>query len=130
LSLHGAQGLLVNVTGDENLGIHEFQVVNEVVADMGADNAEVIVGMADDPNMGDEICVTVVATGLGGGAQAAQAPAAQERGIQRDAGGQLRYADLDRPTVIRRDSGESTHGNTAVDMDYFDVPAFLRNQAD
>lgn len=128
LSLHGAQGLLVNVTGDENLGIHEFQIVNEVIADMGADNAEVIVGMADDPNMGDELCVTVVATGLGQGAALQAAPA--EPGIQRDAGGQLRYEDLDRPTVIRRGPQESARGNAAVDMDYFDVPAFLRNQAD
>lgn len=127
LSLHGAQGLLVNVTGDENLGIHEFQIVNEVVADMGTDNAEVIVGMADEPNMGDEICVTVVATGLGQDQQP-QAPA--ESGIQRGADGELKYGDLDRPTVIRRGPQEPSSGNAAVDMDYFDVPAFLRNQAD
>lgn len=128
LSLHGAQGLLVNVTGDENLGIQEFQVVNEVVAEMGTENTEVIVGMADDPDMGDELCVTVVATGLGRGDDVPDTP---ERGIQRDAGGQLKYEDLDRPTVIRRGpQQESSQGNTAVDMDYFDVPAFLRNQAD
>lgn len=129
LSLHGAQGLLVNVTGDENLGIQEFQIVNEVVADMGADNAEVIVGMAEDPAMGDELCVTVVATGLGRGAELAQ-ETPEPRSIQRDPGGQLRYEDLDRPTVIRQGAGDSTRGNAAVDIDYFDVPAFLRNQAD
>ena len=126
LSLHGAQGLLVNVSGDENLGIHEFQIVNEVIADMGADNAEVIVGMAEDPSMGDEICVTVVATGLGRQAEEREAI----RAVKRDAGGQMRYEDLDRPTVIRNRPQQSSRENAAVDMDYFDVPAFLRNQAD
>lgn len=127
LSLHDAQGLLVNVSADENLGIHEFQIVNEVIADMGGDNAEVIVGMAVDNALGDEICVTVVATGLGQEPQPPQAPA---RGIQRDAGGQMRYEDLDRPTVIRQSPRQPAGDNAAVDMDYFDVPAFLRNQAD
>ena len=126
LSLHGAQGLLVNVSGDENLGIHEFQIVNEVIADMGADNAEVIVGMAEDPEMGDEICVTVVATGLGHQAEEREAV----RSVKRQADGQMRYEDLDRPTVIRNRPQQSSRDNAAVDMDYFDVPAFLRNQAD
>ncbi|KEZ78499.1 cell division protein FtsZ [Salinisphaera hydrothermalis] len=127
LSLHGAQGLLVNVTGDENLGIHEFQIVNEVVAEMGGDNAEVIIGMAEDPDAGDEITVTVVATGLGQ-QQIEQREAPQA--IKRDAAGQMRYEDLDRPTVIRQSPRQGNRESTAVDMDYFDVPAFLRNQAD
>lgn len=126
LSLHGAQGLLVNVTGDENLGIHEFQIVNEVVAEMGGDNAEVIIGMAENPEAGDEITVTVVATGLGQQQVARETPQA----IKRDAAGQIDTKELDRPTVIRQSSGQGSRDNTAVDMDYFDVPAFLRNQAD
>src|SRR5699024_4961157 len=108
LSLHGAQGLLVNVTGDENLGIQEFQIVNEVIADMGAGNAEYTVGVADEPEIGDELCVRVVATGLRQGASVQAVP---QPGIQRDAGGQLRYEDLDRPTVIRRGPQESARGN-------------------
>lgn len=126
LSLHGAQGLLVNVTGDENLGIHEFQIVNEVVAEMGGDNAEVIIGMAENPEAGDEITVTVVATGLGQQQVARETPQA----IKRDAAGQIDTKELDRPTVIRQSSGQGSRDNTAVDMDYFDVPAFLRNQAE
>ncbi|WP_423821398.1 cell division protein FtsZ [Salinisphaera sp. SPP-AMP-43] len=127
LSLHGAQGLLVNVTGDENLGIHEFQIVNEVVAEMGGDNAEVIIGMAEDPDSGDEITVTVVATGLG----QQQVEREKPQAVKRDAAGQMRYEDLDRPTVIRQSPRQQNgRENTAVDMDYFDVPAFLRNQAD
>lgn len=128
LSLHGAEGLLVNVTGDENLGIHEFQIVNEVVAEMGGENAEVIIGMAEDPDMSEDICVTVVATGLGGQSQASEHTG--PRPLKRDSAGQMRYEDLDRPTVIRQSPSQSSRENSAVDMDYFDVPAFLRNQAD
>ncbi|NNC23715.1 cell division protein FtsZ [Salinisphaera sp. USBA-960] len=130
LSLSGAQGLLVNVSGDENLGIHEFQIVNEVVAEMGGENAEVIVGMADDPNIADELCVTVVATGLGGQPQERTPEASQQATSQSEDVDQMRYADLDRPTVIRRQPQQAADDNAAMDMDYFDVPAFLRNQAD
>lgn len=128
LSLNGAQGLLVNVSGDENLGIQEFQIVNEVVAEMGGENAEVIVGMADDPEASDELCVTVVATGLGGQPQEKSGEPAPVNTQSADE--EMRYADLDRPTVIRRQPQQQASDNTAMDMDYFDVPAFLRNQAD
>lgn len=126
LNLHGAEGLLVNVSGDENLSIQEFQIVNEVVAELAAEHAEVIVGTAMDPALGDALCVTVVATGLG-------RPAAKRdsvRLLQRDTGGQLEYGKLDTPTVIRQAPRQRHDDNAAVDMDYLDVPAFLRNQAD
>lgn len=131
LNLHGAQGLLVNVTGDEDLGIHEFQIVNEVIADMGAENAEVIVGMAVDPDMADEICVTVVATGLG--RQQVMGSSARDSGNRfrgRDSSGRPEYDKLDTPTVIRQAPRQRANENAAVDIEYLDVPAFLRNQAD
>lgn len=128
LNLHGAQGLLVNVTGDEDLGIQEFQIVNEVVAELCSEQAEVIVGTAVDASMGDELCVTVVATGLGRPA----APARNDsiRLLERETGGQVQYAKLDTPTVMRQAPRQRHDSNAAVDMDYLDVPAFLRNQAD
>ncbi|MDN5937245.1 MAG: cell division protein FtsZ [Salinisphaera sp.] len=128
LNLHGAEGLLVNVTGDQNLSIHEFQLVNEVVMELTSENAEVIVGTAVDDSMGDELCVTVVATGLGKQAQLAGRD--NMRKIQRDSGGQVRYQELDTPTIIRQAPRQPYHENAAVDIDYLDVPAFLRNQAD
>jgi len=127
LNLHGAEGLLVNVTGDENLSINEFQLVNEVVMEMTSENAEVIVGTAVDPDLGDELCVTVVATGLGRQPELARESV---RKLQPDASGQMRYEDLDKPTVIRRAPRQRADDNAAVDLDYLDVPAFLRNQAD
>lgn len=126
LSLHGAQGLLVNVTGDEHLGIQEFQIVNEVVSEMCGDDAEVIIGMAEDPDCGDEITVTVVATGLGQQKSAVEPPHIVKRGPT----GEINYGGFERPAVMRRNPQGNESGNTALDTDYFDVPAFLRNQAD
>ena len=128
LNLHGAQGLLVNVTGDENLSIQEFQIVNEVVAELAAEHAEVIIGTAMDDSLGDELCVTVVATGLGRPAAAPKRDSV--RLLQRDTGGRVEYDKLDTPTVIRQAPRQRHDENAAVDMDYLDVPAFLRNQAD
>ncbi len=126
LNLHGAEGLLVNVSGDENLSIQEFQIVNEVVAELAAEHAEVIVGTAVDPSLGDALCVTVVATGLG----RPQAKRDSVRLLERNTAGQLEYGDFDKPTIIRQAPRQRHDDNAAVDMDYLDVPAFLRNQAD
>lgn len=128
LSLHGAEGVLVNVTADENLSINEFQLVNEVVMEMTSEHAEVIVGTAVDGQVGDELSVTVVATGLGKQEQLTGRDSI--RSIKRDSGGQPRYEELETPTVIRQAPQQRSNDNTAVDMEYLDVPAFLRNQAD
>lgn len=126
LVLHDAQGLLVNVSGDEDLGIHEFYTVNDVVAEMASNDAEVIVGMAEDPNAGDEITVTVVATGLG----QPQAEREDSRSKRRRSLSHADFGDLDRPTVLRNSTRQKSRERNVLDEDYFDVPAFLRNQSD
>lgn len=126
LVLHDAQGLLVNVSGDEDLGIHEFYTVNDVVAEMASNDAEVIVGMAEDPDAGDEITVTVVATGLG----QPQVEREDSRSKRRRSLNNADFGDLDRPTVLRDSSRQKSRERNVLDEDYFDVPAFLRNQSD
>lgn len=130
LNLSGAHGLLVNVTAaEDNLEISEFQLVNELISEMGAEDAEVIVGTAFDPDVGDELRVTVVATGLGD--QGKRGDASLARQLHRDNNGQPRYEELDKPTIIRRQRARrSVEELEDVDMEYLDVPAFLRNQAD
>lgn len=130
LNLQGAQGLLVNITAaEDNLEISEFQLVNEVISEMGAEEAEVIVGTAFDAEVGDELRVTVVATGLGD--ENRQSGPRRVSELKRDNNGQPRYEELDKPTVIRRERTRRTVEDLeSADMDYLDVPAFLRNQAD
>lgn len=142
VNLQGARGILVNITAGPDLSLGEFSEVGETVEDFASDNATVVVGTVIDSDMGDELRVTVVATGLGEAQaekpnmtvveqpqQAPQRPAV-------DASGNVDYGSLDRPTVMR----QQTVGNTAVKQapdgsvqykeDYLDVPAFLRRQAD
>jgi cell division protein FtsZ len=64
ISLHGAKGVLVNITGGNSLSISEFEEVGEVIKSLTAEDATVIVGTVIDNQMDDELRVTLVATGL------------------------------------------------------------------
>jgi len=64
VDLQGAYGVLVNITGGPSLTINEFQEVMTVVEDLAADDALIVMGTVIDPELTDEIRVTVVATGL------------------------------------------------------------------
>src|SRR5271168_1963831 len=65
INLAGAQGILVNVTAGMDLSIGEFQEVGNVIKQFASDDATVVVGTVIDPDMANQIRVTVVATGLG-----------------------------------------------------------------
>ena len=64
LELNQARGILVNVTGGPDLELGEFSEIGEMIQDLAADDATVVVGTVVDPEMGDSIRVTLVATGL------------------------------------------------------------------
>ena len=72
-----ARGILVNVTAGLDFSIGEYTEVGNLVGEFAADSATVVVGTVIDPEMSDEVRVTVVATGLGRNQQAQAAPAAQ-----------------------------------------------------
>lgn len=126
VDLSGAKGILVNITSGEDMSIDEFSEVGSVVQEFAADDATVVIGTAIDPELKDEIRVTVVATGIG--RQTAQAPQVRVDNTKR-ADGSNNYPELDRPTILRQ---QATQPKQAVgsDMDYLDIPAFLRKQAD
>ena len=69
-SLAGAKGLLVNITSGMDLTIGEFEEVGSTIKELAADDATVVVGTAIDPEMHNEIRVTIVATGIGKGVPA------------------------------------------------------------
>ena len=141
IDLAGARGILVNITAGPELSLGEFSDVGDTVEEFASDNATVVVGTVIDPAMGEEIRVTVVATGLGRQELAMPTKVvdnSHDQGYQR-ANGETDYGRLDKPTVIRRQPvAPSTNGATArkldleadQDMDYLDIPAFLRRQAD
>ncbi|MFQ5469786.1 MAG: cell division protein FtsZ [Gammaproteobacteria bacterium] len=131
VNLSGARGILVNVTSGLNMSIGEFEEVGNTVKEFASDNATVVVGTVIDPDMSDELRVTVVATGLGQG-QVQVIDDSPVKLVMKKNDGQVDYASLDRPTVIRNNQNTAEQHDLAIgsDMDYLDVPAFLRKQAD
>jgi len=133
INLQGAKGILVNVTAAD-MDLTEFDEIGSIMHAFASEDADMKIGMATNPDMGDEIKVTVVATGMGEDrVSVANAPV---KLIQKAATGDVNYDVLDKPTVIRQskqDSRETRFGaqpKNDADLDYLDVPAFLRRQAD
>jgi len=127
VNLSGARGILVNITAGMDMSIGEFEEVGSTVKEFASENATVVVGTVIDPDMNDELRVTVVATGLGMHEKAAEKPVR----LVKSNDGELDYHKLDRPTVIRNQmAAEQLALQTNGDLDYLDVPAFLRRQAD
>lgn len=127
INLAGAQGILVNVTAGSNLSIGEFDEIGNTVKEFASDDATVVVGTVIDPDMTNNIRVTVVATGLGKPAGLQQAAMRVVR--PETDGKEPNYAVLDKPTVQRRAVGdELAESPEALDM--LDIPAFLRRQVD
>jgi cell division protein FtsZ len=130
VNLMGAHGILVNVTAGMDMGIGEFEEVGNTVKAFASENATVVVGTVIDPDMRDELRVTVVATGLGQEPkkQPAEKPVSL---VQKTKTGEVDYGKLDRPTVMRQQPRKVPVGsNNAENLDYLDIPAFLRRQAD
>ena len=131
VNLEGARGILVNITAGENLSLGEFSEVGDTIEEFASDDATVVVGTVIDPNLGDEIRVTVVATGLG--CEHAR-PTKVVDNTPYDA--DTDYRSLDRPAVMRNRPGAERStvlakaAGAETDMDYLDIPAFLRRQAD
>ncbi len=129
INLMGAHGILVNVTAGMDLGIGEFEEVGNTVKEFASENATVVVGTVIDPDMRDELRVTVVATGLG--EQGAKPTEKAVSLVQKTKNGEVDYNKLDKPTVIRQQPRKiPAAGNQAEDLAYLDIPAFLRRQAD
>jgi len=129
VDIHGAKGLLVNVSAGPDMQLDEFAQVGEIVNEYASEDGTVVIGTVLDPEMEDELRVTMVATGI---RKAPQISLVKDQGMEEDTS--AHEDDYDVPTVIRRRpraAGDvDLQGNAAVDRDYLDVPAFLRRQAD
>jgi cell division protein FtsZ len=130
INLSGANGILVNVTAGIDLAIGEFQEVGDTVKQFASDDATVVIGTVIDPEMNDEIRVTVVATGLGKPAGFADKPISVVRRAPSIKAREPNYSELEKPAVQRKRAvGEGVTGGESLE-DLLDIPAFLRRQAD
>jgi cell division protein FtsZ len=131
VDIHGAKGLLVNVSAGPDMELAEFAQVGEIVNEYASEDGTVVIGTVLDPAMEGELRVTMVATGIRNRAHTPQITLVKDGEVEDTVDTEV---DYDQPTVIRRrprTAGDlDTKGNAAVDMDYLDVPAFLRRQAD
>jgi len=132
VDLHGARGILVNVTAGPDLNIGEFTDVGNIVDEFASESATVVVGTVIDQELGEELKVTVVATGLG---EPVRPNVIVDNTLaDMTADGQVDYRRLDRPAYARHNAALQ-QDNLAEDLanqdlDYLDIPAFLRRQAD
>ena len=129
VDIAGARGMLVNITAGANMSLGEFAEVGDTIREFASEDATVVMGTAIDPDMEEDMRVTVVATGLGQGHRRAVALKVA-KAASAGPGGPVgpNYDDLDTPTVIRNRRVGAKVDTTAAD--YLDIPAFLRRQAD
>lgn len=143
IDLSGAKGILVNITAGLDISIEEFETVGNAVKAFASENATVVVGAVIDPDMSDELRVTVVATGIGAERKPdiSLVPNHRHEPVrsahvygnagtsyahhQGNAARDLSQAQLEAPAVQSKPVAEKQ-----ANIDIFDIPAFLRKQAD
>jgi cell division protein FtsZ len=139
VDMTGARGVLVNITAGLDMSIGEFEEVGEAIKNITSEGATVVVGTVIDPELRDEVRVTVIVTGLG----RKQTPTTglnKHIDTTKRADGTVDYQQLEKPTLMRK-QGMSNNSSTAFsnsnkpaptnldgDMEYLDIPAFLRRK--
>ena len=136
IDLAGARGILVNITAGFDLSLGEFSEVGETIEEFASEEATVVVGTVIDPNMSEEIKVTVVATGLGGAAAKVPLQIVEQQPaksvVTADSDVEPDYREFERPPAMRasRQAAGGQGAAASAGEEYFDIPAFLRRQAD
>ena len=132
IDLQGANGILVNISAAD-MDLTEFDEIGSIMHAFASEDADMKIGTAINPDMGDEIKVTVVATGMG---VAAASVNTTVKLVQKATAGVVNYDEFDKPTIKRQAKQEirekrfGAQPKNDVNLDYLDVPAFLRRQAD
>jgi cell division protein FtsZ len=141
VSIRGAQGVLVNITGGPQMTLHEISEASSIIYEEAGDKANIIFGAVIDENLKDSIFVTVIATGFELESRIQVAPPAATVEVEKD----KKYLDL--PTFLREKENKKAaykpipfhHPKTAemnqsndlqLPLDDFDIPTFLRKQID
>jgi cell division protein FtsZ len=150
ISIHGARGVLINITGGTDLGVHEINEAASMIQEEADDDANIIFGAVIDENLTDEIRITVIATGFTDTkeeqkpvvinlAPIAPTPAPKNKKIVHL--GTI-VDDLEAPTWQRKKQGSDetekvTLNNSTFQLnknddedDTYDIPTFLRRQMD
>ena len=114
MSIDGARGVLFNITGGENLGLHEINAAAQVIAEVVDPEAEIIFGTAIDPRLGDEVQITLIATGFARPVAVSPVPE------------QYRRTGTDDEPVRESSSRRRRASAAAPDPNDIELPTFLR----
>ncbi len=145
VDMTGARGVLVNITAGLDMSIGEFEEVGDAIKNIMSESATVVVGTVIDPELRDEVRVTVIVTGLGRKQPAV--PVTRISDVLKKEDGNIDYQSLEKPTVMRKQMGTASMAGTTVnstanlntpkptsgtslhhELDYLDIPAFLRRK--
>ncbi|MDQ6975025.1 MAG: cell division protein FtsZ [Mariprofundaceae bacterium] len=157
MDIHGAQGILINVTGSSEMGLHEVTEAVSIIENMVDEDANIIFGCVNDDSLGDELLVTVVATGLCESAMkkptamprneaknvpmpAATAAPSSRNAVPRNVapsipmGSRFDYRNAGTgeaaPTTPSRSSRKASNAVSAYDEEQLSIPTWIRKQAD
>ena len=153
ISIEGARGLLINITGGENMTLSEINEATSLIQKEAHEDANVIWGMVIDPSMKEDIRITVIATGFGkavekrvdkpvpsGLKRFSHIPGFKDRSKEIPPFSiSVKEGNRETPTFMRRVKAnerfdelklDSPSDFTIEDEDRFDIPTFLRKQAD
>ncbi len=132
IDLSGARGVLVNITAGFDLRLDEFETVGNTIRAFASDNATVVIGTSLDPDMNDELRVTVVATGIGMDKRP-EITLVTNKQVQQPVMDRYQQHGMSPLTQEHKPAAKVVNDNTpqtAKEPDYLDIPAFLRKQAD
>ncbi|HBT6274768.1 cell division protein FtsZ [Klebsiella quasipneumoniae subsp. similipneumoniae] len=132
IDLSGARGVLVNITAGFDLRLDEFETVGNTIRAFASDNATVVIGTSLDPDMNDELRVTVVATGIGMDKRP-EITLVTNKQVQQPVMDRYQQHGMSPLTQEQKPAAKVVNDNTpqtVKEPDYLDIPAFLRKQAD
>jgi cell division protein FtsZ len=123
-SIHGARGLLINISGGPDLTLYEVAEAARIISDVVDPDANIISGMVIDPNLIDTMKVTVIATGFG---RAPVTPYAAPASVA-----PVVHTEPERPPAAAPRPAEDSHGfgPSWSNVDEYDIPTVLRKQMD
>ena len=137
ISINGARGVLINITGSADLTMHDVSVASSIIHEEAHEDAHIIFGAVIDDSMGEDVRVTVIATGFGKPEELRLPKETHQEAIPQA----VVVGDLDVPTILRKKMGHELKNNeirrlsklggfNEDDEDLYDTPTFLRKQAD
>jgi cell division protein FtsZ len=130
IDISGAKGVLVNISGSSNMTMEEFDEASRVIHEKVHEDANIIIGLVINEDLGDRIKITAIATGFGSIFEKGKRPVEELKGRS---AGVLDKVDRDLPTFIRdrqKDASPRMGRAMVVDEDQYDIPTFLRKRVD